>query len=216
MLCHSRPLPLKGFALLEELSVTDLKHACLRATFLEENWNSTKQPQCVTPPRVVQVIIPGEDGDYIVRVWRITSDFILVATVLGKIVCWDIDADQVAGVHTLGERWVVFNCRADYTYKRVFCICGLYPLSEGLMKFALLQVQFPAADTDARQVTFSTLATFSLPYSQVLDLYILDPFRRLVCVLFMFPESNSIGLYILFDWDTGLNALVDTEINEAW
>lgn len=81
------------------------------------------------------------------------------------------------------------------------------------MTLMLLRIQFEEKpDECEKAVTFQALVKFTIPHSHVLDLFILDLARRFVCVLFLTPETNTVGMYALLDWESGLNALMDTNI----
>ena len=73
------------------------------------------------------------------------------------------------------------------------------------------------AEGDSRfDISFRLLVGWTIPHSHVLDLFILDLARRIVCVLFLLPQTNTVGLYAVLDWEIaperGGRVLIDTGI----
>ena len=67
-------------------------------------------------------------------------------------------------------------------------------------------------DAPPTPATFTTAATFSVPHFRIVDLYILDSEARSLCVLYLPPGSESVRMYLLFDWNEALIVDVNTGI----
>lgn len=59
-------------------------------------------------------------------------------------------------------------------------------------------------------MTFDALAEFSMPLSIAIEVHILDTDRRMLAVLFLCPASDTLGVCIIFDWETGVASMTDT------
>lgn len=59
-------------------------------------------------------------------------------------------------------------------------------------------------------MTFDALAEFSMPLSIAIEVHILDTERRMIAVLFLCPASDTLGVCIIFDWNTGIASMTDT------
>jgi hypothetical protein len=75
--------------------------------------------------------------------------------------------------------------------------------------FSILHVQFPTGSAEVK-MTFDSLAEFSMPLSIAIEVHILDTDRRMIAVLFLCPATDTLGVCIIFDWDTGLASMTDT------
>ena len=82
------------------------------------------------------------------------------------------------------------------------------------MQFDLMQIYFPEHKSDpVEQInpSFSTLRSFKSP-GIVMNLFLLDPEARLLAGFVWISRSNSIGLYVLLDWDKEEYVFVDSGI----
>ena len=59
-------------------------------------------------------------------------------------------------------------------------------------------------------MTFDSLAEFSMPLTIAIEVHILDTERRMIAVLFLCPTTNTLGVCIIFDWETGIASMTDT------
>lgn len=84
------------------------------------------------------------------------------------------------------------------------------------MEFILMKLEFPESsslndeDEPPASPTFSKLTTFRTS-GVVMNVFLLDPAARLLSV-FVWVRPNSIGLYVLLDWDEPEYIFVDTGI----
>jgi hypothetical protein len=84
----------------------------------------------------------------------------------------------------------------------------------GLMEFMVMSLEFPPPREDASgdvPPDFRTLATF-ITSGYVLNLFLLDPQTHLLAAYIWLPESKSMGLYVLFDWEHSDYAFINTGI----
>jgi hypothetical protein len=82
------------------------------------------------------------------------------------------------------------------------------------MQFELMQIHFPEQKPDSEEQinpSFSTLRSFKT-LGIVMNVFLLDPEARLLAGFVWISRSNSIGLYVLFDWDKEEYVFVDTGI----
>src|SRR5882757_5190738 len=85
---------------------------------------------------------------------------------------------------------------------------------EKVMQFKLMQIHFPEQKPDSDEQSnpfFSTLRSFKT-LGIVMNVFLLDPEARLLAGFVWISRSNSIGLYVLFDWDKEEYVFVDTGI----
>ena len=80
------------------------------------------------------------------------------------------------------------------------------------MQFSVLHIRCPedSDDDPGSSVEFNTLAHFLMPRCRIIELHILDPRRRMIGVLFLCHDTGTIGLYIVFDWESGLTSILNT------
>ena len=88
---------------------------------------------------------------------------------------------------------------------RAFTICSNDAM---LLKLVILRVQFPEPDSD-QLFDFEELSEILMPCLFAIELHFLDASRRMLCSVFSPHESESTGLFVVFDWNTKLCALVD-------
>jgi hypothetical protein len=85
---------------------------------------------------------------------------------------------------------------------------------EKVMQFELMQIHFPEQKPDSDEQnnpSFSTLRSFKT-LGIVMNVFLLDPEARLLAGFVWISRSNSIGLYVLLDWDKEEYVFVDTSI----
>jgi hypothetical protein len=79
------------------------------------------------------------------------------------------------------------------------------------MQFELMQIHFPEQKSDSVNPSFSTLRSFKT-LGIVMNVFLLDPEARLLAGFVWISRFNSIGLYVLLDWDKEEYVFVDTGI----
>jgi hypothetical protein len=85
------------------------------------------------------------------------------------------------------------------------------------MQFELMQIHFPEQkpDSDDQDTpstpSFSTLRSFKT-LGIVMNVFLLDPEARLLAGFVWISHLNSIGLYVLLDWNKEEYVFVDTGI----
>lgn len=85
---------------------------------------------------------------------------------------------------------------------------------EKVMQFELMQIHFPEQKSDADDQispSFSTLRSFKT-LGIVMNVFLLDPEARLLAGFVWISRTNSIGLYVLLDWNKEEYVFVDTGI----
>jgi len=85
---------------------------------------------------------------------------------------------------------------------------------EKVMQFELMQIHFPEQKPDSEEQinpSFSTLRSFKT-LGVVMNVFLLDPEARLLAGFVWISRSNSIGLFVLFDWDKEEYVFVGTGI----
>ena len=85
---------------------------------------------------------------------------------------------------------------------------------EKVMQFELMQIHFPEQNSDSDDQispSFSTLRSFKT-LGIVMNVFLLDPEARLLAGFVWISRFNSIGLYVLLDWNKEEYVFVDTGI----
>jgi hypothetical protein len=85
---------------------------------------------------------------------------------------------------------------------------------EKVMQFELMQIQFPEQTSDSDEEvkpSFSSLRSFKT-LGIVMNVFLLDPEARLLAGFVWISHLNSIGLYVLLDWNKEEYVFVDTGI----
>jgi len=85
---------------------------------------------------------------------------------------------------------------------------------EKVMQFKLMQIHFPEQKPDSDEQinpSFSTLRSFKT-LGVVMNVFLLDPEARLLAGFVWISRFNSIGLYVLLDWNKEEYVFVDTAI----
>ncbi|KAK1231994.1 hypothetical protein PQX77_004875 [Marasmius sp. AFHP31] len=244
LLRRCRPLPLKGFQRLMDLSSEQLIVSVNKAHHYERSWrargprpargrrnigagNGNNHYLDNLPPdetrkgvswyRVLQSP-PYEEVDWLSP---ITSSYILCATKTGKVVCWDVQTDKCLAEWVPGEKWELWKCRVEFDEKVVYftmakVLNGSYDDTR-LMHFSLMRLSFVDSERSQGPSTPSPPPSFSHVTSfrttgVVMNIFLLDPSARLLSAFIWVSESNTIGLYVLLDWDRDEYVFVDTGI----
>lgn len=79
------------------------------------------------------------------------------------------------------------------------------------MEFVLVKLEFPADDEPTKLPTFSKLSKFRTT-GIVMNIFLLDPTARLLSAFIWVPETNTIGLFVLPDWERDEYVYIDTTI----
>lgn len=157
---------------------------------------------------------PDEEVDWLSP---ITASYTLCATKSGKVVCWDVHRDVGIAEWNPGERWELWKCRVEFEQRIVYFTMAKVLSGkddEKVMQFELMQIHFPEQKPDSEEQSnpsFSTLRSFKT-LGIVMNVFLLDPEARLLAGFVWISRSNSIGLYVLFDWDKEEYVFVDTGI----
>ncbi|KAI0263820.1 hypothetical protein BC834DRAFT_827161 [Gloeopeniophorella convolvens] len=222
LLRRCRALPLAGFKRLADLNTDQLVAVVNRAAALERGW-LTRAPRPArggwgvaardTWYKIVGTP-PDEEVDWLSP---ITASYTLCATKSGKVVCWDVQRDVGIAEWSPGERWELWKCRVEFEQRIVYftmakVLRGRY--DEKVMQFELMQIHFPEQSNGTdEQVSpaFSKLRSFKT-LGIVMNVFLLDPEARLLAGFVWISSSNSIGLYVLLDWDKEEYVFVDTGI----
>ncbi|KAI3608959.1 hypothetical protein WG66_010975 [Moniliophthora roreri] len=251
LLRRCRPLPLRGFQRLIDLSSEQLIVSVNKAHHYERAWrlrgprpasgtNSGRMgrmnlnhylhtPVPTSPNhenawfRILQSP-PEEEVDWLSP---ITSSYILCATKSGKVVCWDIKTDRCLAEWIPRERWELWKCRVEFDEKMVYftmakVLKGSYDDTR-LMHFSLMRLSFVDTERshDHREdsktpnttppPSFSHVTSFRTT-GVVMNIFLLDPAARLLSAFIWVSESNTIGLFVLLDWERDEYVFVDTGI----
>lgn len=84
------------------------------------------------------------------------------------------------------------------------------------MLFSVLHIQFPSDSgansllEEGSNLKFNALTNFTMPRCRIIELHILDPKKRMIGILFLCHDTGTIGLYMIFDWDSGDTAMINT------
>ncbi|THH20500.1 hypothetical protein EW146_g876 [Bondarzewia mesenterica] len=165
---------------------------------------------------------PEEEIDWLSP---ITPNYTLCATKSGKVVCWDVQEDIGVAEWSPEERWELWKCRVEFERRTVFftmakIIGGVQ--DDKLMEFELMQIYFPEygsedSGTDGHPPispptpAFSHIKSFKMS-GLVMNVFLLDPSARLLSGFVWIVSTNTIGLYVLLDWDNDEYIFVDTTI----
>ncbi|KAI0250929.1 hypothetical protein BJV78DRAFT_1347214 [Lactifluus subvellereus] len=241
LLQRCRPLPLYGFRRLSDLSTDQLVEVVDHAARLEHNWLTRTPRPAVnafitdrehTLDRNTQTtdatgwVIeskhwykvtgtpPDEEVDWFSP---ITANYILCATKRGRVVCWDVHHNVGIAEWNPGEQWELWKCRVEFD-QRIAYFTMAKVLSgkddEKVMQFELMQIHFPEQTPKSdEQVgpSFSNLRSFKT-LGIVMNVFLLDPEARLLAGFVWISRLNSIGLYVLLDWNKEEYVFVDTGI----
>jgi hypothetical protein len=73
-----------------------------------------------------------------------------------------------------------------------------------------MKLMFPPPDS-SNPPEFKTVATFHC-LGAVMNVFLLDPLSRIMSVFLWIPSTNSLGLYVIPDWDQPQEVHFDTGI----
>ncbi|KAH9014816.1 hypothetical protein EDB83DRAFT_2680115 [Lactarius deliciosus] len=241
LLRRCRALPLYGFKRISDLSTDQLVEVVNRAAQLERGWLTRTPRPAVNAfiPQGEEVLNgitkstdatgwgiksrywykvvgtpPDEEVDWLSP---ITASYTLCATKSGKVVCWDVLRDVGIAEWNPGERWELWKCRVEFEQRIVYFTMAKVLRGkddEKVMQFELMQIHFPEQklDTDEQiSPSFSNLRSFKT-LGIVMNVFLLDPEARLLAGFVWISRTNSIGLYVLLDWNKEEYVFVDTGI----
>ncbi|KAG1737850.1 uncharacterized protein EDB91DRAFT_1054871 [Suillus paluster] len=177
----------------------------------------------------------------------ITSSYTLCATKSGRVLCWDVRRDiclaewdprSLAGSSEGAddededdeEKWELWKCRVEFEERTVYftmarVLKGYH--DDRVMEFMLMRLFFPQELDDYDEINqaqlysarpvFGTLTSFHTT-GVIMNVFLLDPPRRLLSAFVWIASSNTIGLYVLLDWakedyvfvDTGVGCLISS------
>ncbi|KAJ4471445.1 hypothetical protein J3R30DRAFT_3380237 [Lentinula aciculospora] len=249
LLRRCRPLPLKGFQRLGDLSTNQLIRSVNKAHQYERAWlvraprpigaaamaetvngtpkihnnyldlESQEGSTVIPTPKSWYKVVrapPGEEVDWLSP---ITSSYTLCATKSGKVVCWDVQTDTCLAQWNPGERWELWKCRVEFEDKMVYftmakVLHGSNSYDDSrVMEFSLMRLQF-YENALGRKTAFPTFSPVTLfkTVGVVMNIFLLDPSARLLSAFVWVSSSNSIGLYVLLDWEKDEYVFIDTGI----
>ncbi|KAF9465174.1 hypothetical protein BDZ94DRAFT_1254710 [Collybia nuda] len=240
LLRRCRALPLKGFQRLTDLTTEQLIRSVNKAAHYESAWRHRGPRPIRTGPYMginmysnymdmvdntelgtrpdnwykVVSAPPDEDVDWLSP---ITSSYTLCATKSGKVVCWDVQTNCCLAEWNPGERWELWKCRVEFEEKTVFftmakIVVGSYDDAR-VMEFVLMRLKFsdsPSGESSSPPV-FSHVTDFRTA-GVVMNVFLLDPSAQLLSAFVWVAGSNTIGLYVLLNWDEKEYVFIDTGI----
>ncbi|KAI9508014.1 hypothetical protein F5148DRAFT_980552 [Russula earlei] len=235
LLRRCRALPLCGFNHISDLSTDQLVEVVNHAARLERGWLTR------TPRPALNAFVPkGEEpvdgiatggikSKYWYKVARtppdeevdylspITAGYTICATKSGKVVCWDVHRDVGIAEWSHEERWELCKSRVEFERRTIY-----FTMTKALRgrdddkvtQFELGKIHFPEQTSDSDEQlnpSFSTLRSFKT-LGVVMNVFLLEPETRLLAGLMWISRFNSIGLYVLLDWNKEEYVFVDTAI----
>ncbi|KAI0295226.1 hypothetical protein BC826DRAFT_289057 [Russula brevipes] len=147
----------------------------------------------------------------------ITPNYMLYAMSSGKMVCWDVHQDVGIAEWSPDEQWMSWESRFEPEQRVVYLMMARVLRGrddEKVMQFELVQIHFPEQKPDSDEQispSFTTLRSFKA-LGIVMNVFLLDPEARLLAGLVWIKRLNTIGLYVLLDWDKEEYVSVDTGI----
>ncbi|KAI6117773.1 hypothetical protein EDD17DRAFT_1487095 [Pisolithus thermaeus] len=231
LLCRSRPLPLPAFRRLADISTDNLIKAVDRAHTFEKAWRvraprpARSSPLLTTPDSSLgagkhqgrwYIKISAPPNEEIDWLSPITASYTLCATKSGRVVCWDVARDVCLAEWDPRSliKWELWKCRVEFDERAVYftmarVLKGSYD-DNRVMEFVLMKLAFPP-ETDIAKPTFLPLTSFYTT-GVVMNVFLLDPPKRLLSAFVWLASSNTIGLYVLLDWDKDEYIYVDTGV----
>ncbi|KZP18836.1 hypothetical protein FIBSPDRAFT_828896 [Athelia psychrophila] len=217
LLCRCRPLPLPGFQRIADLSTDQLMRSVNKATRFEDAWRRrAPRPMRTEPDGAWCKVVSSPENEEIDWLSPITSSYMLCATKSGKVVCWDVASDSSIAEWNPGQKWELWKCRVEFDERAVyFTMAKLLSDPKQLdddrvMDFILMRLSFPEAGVQSPP-SFSSISSFKTT-GVVMNVFLLDPGRRILAMFVWVSGPNTIGLYTLLDWDTTSYVYVDTGI----
>ncbi|KAI0315162.1 hypothetical protein OF83DRAFT_1174078 [Amylostereum chailletii] len=209
VLLRCRPLTLRGFQRLSDLSNDQIYLHIKKATLLERSWlrrtprptpsflalDPPPPPHCSSSPtkpnRRWYKVISTPPREKLEWLSPITAIYSLCATQSGRLICWDV-------------------CRVEFDQKMVyFVMAKVLSAAKGDIirtEFRVMKVCFAGADDPP---TFTVVKTFVITGS-ILNIFLLDPVSRLLAAYVWISATQSIALYVLLDWDKDESVFIDT------
>ncbi|KAF9236021.1 hypothetical protein BU15DRAFT_50681 [Melanogaster broomeanus] len=227
LLARSRPLPLPAFQRLADLSTQNLIKAVDRAYRFEKAWR-VRAPR---PARsTFSLLASGSTASDGQRQWYtkisappneeidwlspITSSYTLCATKSGRVVCWDVARDVCLAEWDprTEKKWELWKCRVEFDERAVYftmarVLEGSYD-DNRVMEFVLIKLAY---GNRMSKPIFCPLTSFHTT-GVVMNVFLLDPPRRLLSAFVWVATSNTIGLYVLLDWEKDEYVFVDTGV----
>ncbi|KAI9455817.1 hypothetical protein HD554DRAFT_2030730 [Boletus coccyginus] len=177
---------------------------------------------------------PNEEIDWLSP---ITSSYTLCATKSGRVICWDVARDVCLAEwdpRTLSaqrggseRKWELWKCRVEFDERAVYFTMARV-LEESyddnrVMEFVLMKLaprgamrtgilfETPSQPANEHKPVFFPLTSFHTT-GVVMNVFLLDPPRRLLSAFVWVASSNTIGLYVLLDWAKDEYVFVDTGV----
>ncbi|KAI5980576.1 hypothetical protein EDD15DRAFT_2393144 [Pisolithus albus] len=229
LLCRSRPLPLPAFRRLADISTDNLIRAVDRAHTFEKAWRvraprpARSSPLLATPDSCFgagqhqhrwYIKISAPPNEEIDWLSPITASYTLCATKSGRVVCWDVARDVCLA--EWDPRSLMSQLRRmpeSSTHTNSHGGIGAHAAATNDKKWELwkCRVEFDERATAIAKPTFLPLTSFYTT-GVVMNVFLLDPPRRLLSAFVWLASSNTIGLYVLLDWDEDEYIYVDTGV----
>jgi hypothetical protein len=157
-------------------------------------------------------IISSPSGEEIDWLSPITSKYTLCATKSGKVVCWDILSNKPLASWEPEDKWELWKCRVEFEERMVYFTMARLVLQhsdhERVMEFIIMGLVFPEGAAPPKFVEISRFRTWGV----VINIFLLDPSSRTLSAFIFVPESSSIGLFMIPDWNKQEYVFVDTGI----
>jgi len=142
------------------------------------------------------------------------KQYLLCPTRDGRVITWDLERKEHAltyardSGHDLDNApFGLFSGRVDYATRSLYYFC-VKAASTNDIQFYVLRIQFPE-NNSPKEIHFTPISKFTVPYPSIIDMYILDTEKRVICAIFL-TASKTIGVHIIFDWATEVSTFVDT------
>ncbi|KAI9452804.1 hypothetical protein F5148DRAFT_496147 [Russula earlei] len=240
LLRRCRALPLHGFNHISDLSTDQLVEVVNHAARLERGWlTRTPRPALnAFVPKGEEAVDgiakssarnwgikskywynvartpPDEEVDWLCP---ITARYTIYATKSGKAVCWDVHRDIGITEWNHGEQSELRIRRIELERRIVYFTMAKALRGkddEKVTQFELIRIHFPEQTSDSDEQldpSFSTLRSFKT-LGIVMNVFTLDPEARLLAAFVWISRFNTIGLYVLLDWNKEEYVFVDTAI----
>ncbi|KAF5377391.1 hypothetical protein D9757_009700 [Collybiopsis confluens] len=224
LLRRCRPLPLKGFQKLGDLTTPQLMACVHRAANYERAW-LVRAPRPITSHSNNYLDVGDDDrsASSLSSPVNTGTNYTLCATKSGKVVCWDVQTDTCLAEWNPGEKWELWKCRVEFEDKMVYftmakVLQGTNSYDDTrIMLFTLIKISFTGSETPSGTRVPSSIPTFN-PIASfktvgvVMNIFLLDPRERLLSAFVWVSGSNTIGLYVLLDWEKEEYVFVDTGV----
>ncbi|KAA1476516.1 hypothetical protein DENSPDRAFT_843502 [Dentipellis sp. KUC8613] len=150
----------------------------------------------------------------------ITASYTLCSTKSGKVICWDVFRDRSLAEWHAGNGWELWKCRVEFDARSVYFTMARHlsgSHDSNRMAFKIMKISFdlpsgsPPGQPAELVPTFSHIRTFNT-MGMVMNIFLLDPASRLLSGFVLLMSSDTVGLYVLLDWDKEEYVFVDTKI----